>query len=72
MSLNDCIGKTLKPWPILVDHYNLPSVVGSDSPTDTHWPKDFLYGVIRLPRFARSNHVDPELRRYYLSLVFAK
>ncbi len=22
MSLNDCIGKTLKPWPILVDHYN--------------------------------------------------
>lgn len=21
MSLNDCIGKTLKPWPILVDHY---------------------------------------------------
>ncbi|GIC04691.1 RNA-binding protein [Vibrio cholerae] len=24
MSQNDCIGKTLKPWPILVDHYNLP------------------------------------------------
>ncbi len=23
MSLNDCIGKTLKPWPILVDHYSL-------------------------------------------------
>ena len=23
MSLNDCIGKTLKPWPILVDHYTL-------------------------------------------------
>ena len=22
MSLNDCIGKTLKPWPILVDHYS--------------------------------------------------
>ncbi len=22
MSQNDCIGKTLKPWPILVDHYN--------------------------------------------------
>jgi hypothetical protein len=22
MSLNDCIGKTLKPWPILIDHYN--------------------------------------------------
>ncbi len=21
MSQNDCIGKTLKPWPILVDHY---------------------------------------------------
>ncbi|SJN53547.1 hypothetical protein VR7878_00375 [Vibrio ruber DSM 16370] len=21
MSLNDYIGKTLKPWPILVDHY---------------------------------------------------
>lgn len=21
MSLNDCIGKTLKLWPILVDHY---------------------------------------------------
>ncbi|MBY8114030.1 HNH endonuclease [Vibrio fluvialis] len=21
MSLNDCIWKTLKPWPILVDHY---------------------------------------------------
>ncbi|EKG55951.1 hypothetical protein VCHC55A1_3653, partial [Vibrio cholerae HC-55A1] len=21
-SQNDCIGKTLKPWPILVDHYN--------------------------------------------------
>ncbi|WP_238117644.1 hypothetical protein [Vibrio cincinnatiensis] len=23
MSQNDCIGKTLKPWPILVDHYKL-------------------------------------------------
>ncbi len=23
MSQNDCIGKTLKPWPILVDHYTL-------------------------------------------------
>ncbi len=23
MSQNDYIGKTLKPWPILVDHYNL-------------------------------------------------
>lgn len=23
MSQNDCIGKTLKPWPILVDHYSL-------------------------------------------------
>ncbi len=23
MSQNDCIGKTLKPWPILVDHYNV-------------------------------------------------
>ncbi len=22
MSQNDCIGKTLKPWPILVDHYS--------------------------------------------------
>ncbi|TXY86011.1 hypothetical protein FXE75_04585, partial [Vibrio cholerae] len=27
-SQNDCIGKTLKPWPILVDHYNLSSVDG--------------------------------------------
>ncbi|HFG1622105.1 TPA: class I SAM-dependent DNA methyltransferase, partial [Vibrio cholerae] len=23
MSQNDCIGKTLKPWPILVDHYSV-------------------------------------------------
>ncbi|CAK2398723.1 hypothetical protein VCRA2116O29_110101 [Vibrio crassostreae] len=22
MNQNDYIGKTLKPWPILVDHYN--------------------------------------------------
>lgn len=26
MSQNDYIGKTLKPWPILVDHYNLSSL----------------------------------------------
>ncbi|MCC4238480.1 hypothetical protein LL266_18630 [Vibrio anguillarum] len=23
MNQNDYIGKTLKPWPILVDHYNI-------------------------------------------------
>ncbi|MDV2365873.1 hypothetical protein Q5N59_17720 [Vibrio cholerae] len=26
MSQNDCIGKTLKPWPILVDHYKLDKI----------------------------------------------
>ncbi|HIH0901037.1 hypothetical protein FXF08_00795 [Vibrio cholerae] len=31
MSQNDCIGKTLKPWPILVDHYtcHLPATPSS-------------------------------------------
>ncbi|WP_237658659.1 hypothetical protein [Vibrio cholerae] len=29
MSQNDCIGKTLKPWPILVDHYK-SAYFGSD------------------------------------------
>ncbi|NIG88582.1 MAG: hypothetical protein G5703_11725 [Serratia symbiotica] len=22
MNLNDCSGKTLKPWPVLLDHYS--------------------------------------------------
>ncbi len=26
MSQNDCIGKTLKPWPILVDHYTAEKI----------------------------------------------
>ncbi|EGR1057175.1 hypothetical protein EFU43_18375 [Vibrio cholerae] len=31
MSQNDCIGKTLKPWPILVDHYKLTPQTASES-----------------------------------------
>ncbi|XAG09953.1 hypothetical protein NM432_18635 (plasmid) [Vibrio metschnikovii] len=31
MSQNDCIGKTLKPWPILVDQY---------TPSERHSGKD--------------------------------
>jgi len=27
MNQNDCSGKTLKPWPVYVDHYTLRSAV---------------------------------------------
>uniref|UniRef100_UPI0028F6F902 HsdM family class I SAM-dependent methyltransferase n=1 Tax=Vibrio fluvialis TaxID=676 RepID=UPI0028F6F902 len=43
---NDCIGKTLKPWPILVDHYSM--LTESQNFIEEKYPNDsrdvYLYG----------------------------
>ncbi len=42
MNQNDCIGKTLKPWPNLVDHYN-PSTSGLSAEVNYSKATDDIY-----------------------------
>ncbi|CAH1539749.1 hypothetical protein THZG08_730015 [Vibrio owensii] len=48
MSQNDYIGKTLKPWPILVDHYSEQR----NTEAAAYHPKHINQRIVKMPRVA--------------------
>jgi transposase InsO family protein len=78
MSQNDCIGKTLKPWPILVDHYNFIDCVVENMPfpirrIQTERGREFfaekvqkqlmIYGIKFRPNKPGSPHLNGKVER---------